>query len=67
MKFISVVIGLFATLAVAAPAVESAEALEARAEAAVNELVARQIWQCNCVNGKNICCGPYGACYTGKC
>ncbi|KZL69614.1 hypothetical protein CI238_00738 [Colletotrichum incanum] len=67
MKFVSVVIGLFAALAIAAPAVESADALEARAEAAVNELVARQIWQCNCVNHKNICCGPLGACYTGKC
>ncbi|KAL0939813.1 uncharacterized protein CTRU02_206423 [Colletotrichum truncatum] len=67
MKFTTVIVGLFATIAVAAPAMESAEVLEARVVAAAEELVARQIWTCTCTNHKNVCCGAMGACYTGKC
>lgn len=67
MKFTAVILTVFTAVAIAAPALESAEVLEARAAAAVDELVARQIWTCNCRNGKNVCCGYGGACYTGKC
>ncbi|KAF6838675.1 hypothetical protein CMUS01_04526 [Colletotrichum musicola] len=67
MKFTAVILSVFAAVAIAAPSVESAEALEARAAAAVDELVARQIWTCTCTNGRNVCCGYNGACYTGKC
>ncbi|EXF85179.1 hypothetical protein CFIO01_03250 [Colletotrichum fioriniae PJ7] len=66
MKFSVTIISLFAALAMAAPAFESAEALEARAEAVVNELIRRQIWSCTCSNHKNVCCGAT-SCYTGKC
>ncbi|KAK7440892.1 hypothetical protein Landi51_10416 [Colletotrichum acutatum] len=66
MKFSTTTIGLFAAFAIAAPVIETAEALEARAEALVNELVSRQIWSCTCSNHKNVCCGAT-SCYTGKC
>ncbi|UQC81209.1 uncharacterized protein CLUP02_06695 [Colletotrichum lupini] len=45
MKLSATVVGLLAALAMAAPAFETAEALEAQTEAVVNELVSRQIWQ----------------------
>ena len=73
MKFSTIALGAFAALALAAPAdVQSQEvqAIEARALAqdveAVNELVARQIWQCfSCVGGWRLCCG--NVCSRNRC
>ena len=74
MKVSAILVTFAAALVMAAPAVsdEAAEvqALEARAlaqdAAAVDELVARQIWTCNrCSGGKKLCCGL--TCATFSC
>lgn len=71
MKVTTSVLGAFAALALAVPTeLEQIKSLESRAQAgddaALNELVDRQIHQCySCIDGWRYCCGLI--CSRNKC